>query len=101
MTPIHTAPSPEPAPLAASDLADANGWRDLSTLAPPDAVTLGVLAGWGIWPDDHAPDPDERLSDQFGWQIGPGEGVEYSEVFTLIRAVSHAAYAAGFAAATT
>ena len=89
--------TPEPAPLTSADLADENGWRDLAGLDAPDTLMLGALADWGIWPDDHAPDPREPLGDQFGWQIGPGEAVEYSECFDLIRAIAHSAYAAGHA----
>ena len=100
MSTTHITPASEPAPIAAADLADANGWRDPAALAVPDAVMLGTLAAWGIWPDDHAPDPGEPLGEQFARQIGAGEAVEYFETFELIRAIAHAAYANGYARGT-
>lgn len=48
MSTAHPIPTSEPAPLAAADLADANGWRDPAALAVPDTVMLGTLADWGI-----------------------------------------------------
>ena len=84
-----------PSPITAADVAMEDGWRDLESLAPADALLFDVLAGWGIWPDDWAPRPDEPLGEQFALQIGEGEAVEYTEVFDLIRHVAHAAFAAG------
>lgn len=100
MSTTHITPASEPAPIAAADLADANGWRDPAALAVPDTVMLGTFADWGIWSDDHAPDPHEPLGEQFARQIGVGEAVEYFETFDLIRAIAHAAYANGYARGT-
>ncbi|MFH8253284.1 hypothetical protein ACH3VR_23155 [Microbacterium sp. B2969] len=96
MTATPTAPASEPAPLTAADLADAHGWRYRGALAAPDAVMLGTLADWGIWPDDHAPSPHRPLGEQFARQIGAGEAVQHVETFDLIRAIAHAAYATGY-----
>lgn len=84
-----------PPPLAATDLATADGWLTDPAISPTDATTLAVLADWGIWPDDYAPDPTQPLGEQFARQIGAGEAVEYYEVFDLIRAVAHAAHTEG------
>ena len=87
--------TPAPAPLAATDLATETGWITAPAISPADAITLAALADWGIWPDDHAPSILEPLGEQFARQIGTGEAVEYAEAFELLRAVAHAAYAAG------
>ena len=92
--------TPTPAPLAATDLATETGWITAPAISPADAITLAALADWGIWPDDHAPDPGEPLGEQFARQIGAGEAVEYFETFELIRAIAHAAYANGYARGT-
>jgi len=78
---------------------------------PADAVFRDVAADWGIWPDDYTPsycegeaelDEDDdtllRLGKLFASQVGPGEAVEYWELFGLIRTVAHRAYEDGLVA---
>jgi len=89
----------DPNPLTASDLATEDGWHPEPAISPADDITLATLADWGIWPDDHAPNPNEPLGDQFARQIGTGEAVEHNETFDLIRAIAHNAYAAGLTTA--
>jgi len=65
---------------------------------PADGVLRGVLADWGIWPDDYYPSTYSgatTLAQQFANQIGVDEAVEHYEVFGLARDVAHYAYANG------
>lgn len=64
---------------------------------PADLAIRDHCADWGVWPDDHVPSlrPDMPLGEQFARQVGPGESVEYSELFDLIREIARTAYRLG------
>lgn len=98
---VDLAPAAEAPALAVEDLSTLpTGGIDHDELTAQDSATFGILASWGIWPDDHEPRAGRSLGESFANQIGAGEAVEYWEVLSLIRSIAHQAYRDGFIAAS-